>query len=124
MENLRKLLNEFKCTLNEGSYDDFMDNYGTQTSQLLSKIKAKSGEFMKNQDKYSENEHMAKMKEWESDLSNYDKNIVEAIIEMYLGTEYSTREVAEMAMDNQDRNGTEMKQVVNAMEESLEEFDY
>ena len=79
---------------------------------------------MKNQDKYSENEHMAKMKEWESDLSNYDKNIVEAIIEMYLGTEYSTREVAEMAMDNQDRNGTEMKQVVNAMEESLEEFDY
>ena len=63
MENLRKLLNEFKCSLNEGSYDDFMDNYGTQTSQLLSKIKAKSGEFMKNQDKYSENEHMAKMKE-------------------------------------------------------------
>jgi len=112
-----------KKKLNEGSVDDFMMNYGSEIQDALKTLKEIRNLLHNNQrrnlggaapqnaeDKYEE--------AFERLYNIYDESVVEWI-ESNLGpnSHSSGLDLARMASDNQDSTGTEMKMVLNAIED-------
>ena len=90
-----------------GTYDDFMESYESEVNNLLKKLRS-----VKLDDTTDEQWERIERK-----MNKYDKNVGETIQHWMLRREIGAREVAQFAMDNQHKYGTEVKQIVNALED-------
>ena len=106
-------IKSIKESVNEGSYEDFITYHGREIKSLITKIQKISKRF--DDDKISE-ENMQKAYE---DIENiYDREVVGIIDDIMSGSRGTdVRSIAQTAISMQDRTGTEMRQVVNGMED-------
>ncbi len=91
------------------SYADFLSNYGSELRDLLRKLKKVDLNSISEE-------------QWdkvEDRLGVYDTNVSEAI-QHWVSVPVDVSDVAEFAIRNQDRWGTEPKQVLNAIEDFLQ----
>lgn len=91
------------------SYDDFIEAYQYETNTLLKVLHSIDEESISND-------------QWdciERKMKKYDSNMLETIQYWMSRKEISAREVALFAIENQNRFGTEPKQVVNAITDFL-----
>jgi hypothetical protein len=105
--------------LNEGTYSDFLMDYGQEIKQarkqiqIASKIIGNIGE----DDKLTENFYI----EFEKAMQKYDVNVGD-MVDTWLayafdGDLVEADEIVKFAMNNQDRYGTEMKFILQAIED-------
>ncbi len=98
--------------LNEGTRDDFISNYGKELKKLL---KAATN-ILNDANKLSDDNYETFIKKMEKTLSPYDKQVVSYIIDdSPRGLQYD--DFVRLAMDIQNRFGTEPRQVVNALDD-------
>lgn len=95
------------------TYDSFMSEYQYEVNSLLKKL-------------HSVKEDDVTDEQWsriENSLKNFDKNVQETI-QYWMGNKHiEAREVAQFAIENQDRYGTETSQVVYALEKFIDCLD-
>lgn len=98
-----------KRPLKEGSYDDFRDHYGKELNACLRILRA----FEKKIDKEEITD-----KQWsklQRTLSVYDEMVQRFILNP---NSYMTgHDIVNLAIENQNKNGTEMKMVINAIDD-------
>ena len=99
--------------VNEGSYEDFITDYGREVKSLSKKIQSIGKKF--DSGKISE-EGMEKA--FKTIENRYDREAV-SVIDGIMNDNGRTdlREIAQIAVQMQNRTGTEMQQIVNAMED-------
>lgn len=115
MKNLKTFEQFVNESVNEGSYEDFISEYGREVKNNLTKLfkiakDARSGKVSNNRIDIAM-DHIEKI---------YDKinvGIIESII--YGGQKPDVREITNTAIDMQNRTGTEMSMVVQCMEDFL-----
>ncbi len=102
-----------KESVNEGSYEDFITDYGREIKSLSKKIQSIGKKF--DSGKISE-EGMEKA--FKTIENRYDREAV-SVIDGLMNDNGRTdlREIAQIAVQMQNRTGTEMQQIVNAMED-------
>jgi len=110
-----------KKKINEGSVDEFMMNYGSEIQDSL-KILKEVGSLMNNNQRRAlgGGENFGEKYEQVMDkLYNiYDERVVDWIEGSLGPNSYASGfELAKMAADNQDSTGTEMRMVLNAIED-------
>jgi len=101
-----------KESLNEGSYDEFMNSYGTQLSQATHKLNSIRDRI--------KNGEIPEESAWEEldKLNMYDEAITRYIENAITGNEnVSSHELAQASMENYNRTGTEMQMIIQAIEE-------
>ena len=105
-----------------GSYYDFIADYGRDIKQLLNKAKTEAIRISKEAEGKPEGTYEqlvgAKLKSVEN---VYDKPVVEFIEELLASAgdhfHYEVKDVADIALNINNHYGTEMRQVVNALED-------
>jgi len=98
-----------KRSLKEGSYDDFRDNYGRELNACLRILRA----FGKKIDKEEiTDEQWSRL---ERTLKVYDRMVQEFVLNPR--DFITSHDIANLAIENQNRNGTEMKMVINAIDD-------
>ena len=95
----------------ESTYTDFVSRHGKDVSGLLSQLK-KLGRAL---DSASESDYEKAVKAAYKACSPYDKDVVQSIEGWMTDRGASVDVVAREAVDNQNRHGTETRQVVFAM---------
>ena len=100
--------------VNESSYSDFEDSYSMEINTALRQIREMTNHFdnMGEDGGPSEEQY----DELEGVLSPYDDNVMETI-EHWLFNHVDSNELIRFALDNQDRYGTEPKQLLYAIED-------
>ena len=105
--------NESRNWVAQGSYEDFITDYGREVKSLSKKIQSIGKKF--DSGKISE-EGMEKA--FKTIENRYDREAVSVIDGiMYDNGRTDLREIAQIAVQMQNRTGTEMQQIVNAMED-------
>ena len=113
---LRKIIKEEIQKLKEGSYDDFIDSYAREIQNARKLIK--KGHKITDAIEGGDDEYASIFQRWEN---TYDEMIIRGIDEWFWGGRLpSVSDIAKLAMKNQDRNGTEMKMIIYAIEEYYE----
>ena len=104
--------------INEGSYYDFIAQYGQDIRQLLKKGMAMAEELAEKANGDSDVWEKLSKEKIGRVAQQFDKPVVH-LIEKILGgsTNYDMKDVADIALDINNRWGTEMRMVVLAMED-------
>lgn len=99
--------------INEGSYTNFLTNYGKQIKTALNqlrKINKVITDGLSNESDYE--------KGFDNLLSKYDELVVNGIDRMLMSAKYiDETDIAELAIRNSDKNGTEPQFVIFAIED-------
>jgi len=102
-----------KKRLNEGSYDDFLTNYGSEIKNAIVLLKKLQKKMMNGE--ISEDEFASAMIKLEQ---IYDVEVMEFIDGAIFGIEHvDTRNIANTAIENMNINGTEMSMILNAIDD-------
>ena len=117
---LSQAIKKLSKQLVAGSYDDFLTNYAAEIKTAINQLKEMSKKYDEFFEKYGEDDYGKMMVDA---LKNYDKN-VEDLIDGWLTypNDISIRNIAESAIDNMNRYGTEMQMILYAIEEVYYEF--
>lgn len=102
----------FEGFLNEGSYDDFLDNYHDELKEAIVKLSALGKVYDEIDEKIGE--------EIEKKLSVYDKNVSKRIMDWIVASVHRPirkNDIADFALDNMNKYGTEMQMVLNAIDD-------
>ena len=111
---LNKILsNSKKKTLKEGSYDDFLDNHTQELNQAVRQI----SDLNKKYDVLTNGKNDDVFDKIEKALKNYDKNVFQQINHWISYGRVSTREILNFAFENENRFGTEMQNVLYAIDD-------
>ena len=97
--------------LSESTYSDFMSKHSTEVSELLYQLK-KLGRALEAAD---ENSYVTAVKAAYKECSPYDKGVVQSIENWMTDRGAKVDDVAREAVDNQNRHGTETRQIVYAL---------
>jgi len=113
MEN--NWLNEVRKSkmLLEGSYDDFLDNYGMELNKALKKLR----HLNKKITSIINTGNIAEEKLFKRVRQIYDKQVSDFVYKAIFSAEfyYTTNDLVKVAIENQDRNGTEPQELINAI---------
>jgi hypothetical protein len=107
-------ISNFDEFVNESSHSDFTENYSSELRKSLSHIKdlAKSGALSEMDDKVKD--------QLSKKMSVYDKNVEGQIFHWVGQAKYSSgvnvNDIANFAIDNMNRFGTEPQMVLDAIE--------
>lgn len=113
MEN--NWLNEVRKSkmLLEGSYDDFLDNYGMELNKALKKLRHLNKKITNiiNTGNIDEEKLFKRVRQI------YDKQVSDFVYRAIFTAEfyYTTNDLVKVAIENQDRNGTEPQELINAI---------
>lgn len=108
-----------KENLNEGTYEDFFMNYGEELKNAITILKEISKKIRNKE--LSEDDVIPVLDKLER---IYDKKVVNYIGDSALG-QYSVdaRDIAQIAIDNMNREGTEVQMILYAIEELGADLD-
>lgn len=109
-KNMKRLIRFENFKMNEGSYEDFMTNYGQEIRKAAIQLK----EIEKFQELASEETMDSVASEIDNVLSKYDKNLDRFIFGHFHD---HVREISDFAIRNMNQFGTEPQMVLFAIED-------
>jgi hypothetical protein len=99
--------------INEGSYTTFLTNYGKQIKKALSQLRELEKNVMNNPDM-----ELTYDDAFDNLIDKYDEMVVNGIDRLLMSSKYiDETDIAELAIRNQDRNGTEPQFLLFAIED-------
>ena len=94
--------------INEGSYTDFLMDYGQEIKDAIKKLR-KLKDFELTEEIYDKLEN--------SRFANYDTNVLEYIESWAYRGDLDAEQIADLGLRNQNTWGTEPKQILNAIDD-------
>ena len=95
--------------VNASSYDDFLSDYGNEAKKLLKELQSYKDKI----DNLTDDQ----WKRIQDKMKVYDKNVDSEIQHWMMTRGIEVRDIAQFAIENQNRYGTEARQIVNALED-------
>jgi hypothetical protein len=103
---------EAKASMNKsaGSYDEFLMHYGNEIQAVIKRIKEAHKKYAAGEITQED------INRGLDSISQYEKNLPQYFSSWVMTGDIEGREIADLALDNMNRYGTEMSQVVYALE--------